>query len=304
MTEAIGQSDNRYLRHCFLRVARFPAAAYFISLVMTVCMQSSSAMSSLLIDLVNTDLLPFSTAVVMLLGANVGSTLAVQLLSYHVTDYALYTVGLFALLALCTAHTPWRRVGQALFAFGLMLLGLFTLSQASQLLASSPWVVGILHTYASRPFLLFVLGILLATLLNSSTATIGLALALVSAHTLAPESALALMLGANVGTTLPTLLAARRATTRTGQRQALVHTGTKLIGACLLFLLLNPLAFLLACYWPNATMQVAIAHLGFNVLLTCVCVPLASPLAGVLSYLVPSPAGEQGTVRYVQESAG
>ncbi|GHO56121.1 Na/Pi symporter [Ktedonobacter robiniae] len=241
MTEVIGQSDNRYLRQCFLHVARFPAVAYLISLVVTACMQSSSVMSSLLIDLVSTDLLPFSTAVVMLLGANVGSTLAVQLLSYHVTDYALYAVGLFALLALCTAHTSWKRAGQALFSCGLMLLGLFTLSQASQLLASSPWVVGILDTYAGRPFLLFVLGILLAMLLNSSTAAIGLALALVSAHTLAPEPVLALMLGANVGTTLPALLASRRATTRTGQCLALVHTGTKLTGACLLFLLLHPL---------------------------------------------------------------
>jgi phosphate:Na+ symporter len=141
-------------------------------------------------------------------------------------------------------------------------------------------------------------------LLNSSAATIGLALALVSGHTLAPEPALALMLGANVGTTLPALLVARRATTRTGQRLALVHTGTKLVGACLLFLLLHPLAFLLACYWPNATMQVALAHLGFNVLLTCVCVPLASPLARGIAYLVPSSAGEKGSVRYAQEPAG
>ncbi|GHO79544.1 hypothetical protein KSD_73150 [Ktedonobacter sp. SOSP1-85] len=111
MTEIIGQSDNRYLRHCFLHVVRFPAVAYLISLVMTACMQSSSAMSSLLIDLVSTDLLPFSTAIVMMLGANVGSTLAVQLISFHITDYALTIVGLFALLALMTARTQWRRVG-------------------------------------------------------------------------------------------------------------------------------------------------------------------------------------------------
>src|SRR5437879_4173637 len=101
MTAVIGQSDNPYLRQCFLHVARSPAVAYLVSLIMTACLQSSSAMSSLLIDLVSMDLLPFSTAIVMLLGANVGSTLAVQLLSYHVTDYALYIVGIFALLALC-----------------------------------------------------------------------------------------------------------------------------------------------------------------------------------------------------------
>ncbi|GHO61652.1 hypothetical protein KSC_005440 [Ktedonobacter sp. SOSP1-52] len=288
MTETIGQSDNRYLRQRFLHVARFPAIAYLISLVMTACMQSSSAMSSLLIDLVSTDLLPFSTAIVMLLGANVGSALAVQLTSFHVTDYALTIVGLFALLALVTARTRWRRLGQLVFQCGLMLLGLFMLSQASQLLARSAWAGALLQICATVPFVLLLLGTALAIVLNSSTATIGLVLALSAQHTLSLVPALALMLGANIGTTLPALLASVSGNAYIGQRLALVHTGTKCLGVCLLFLLLHPLAAVLLLYCPNPSMQVALAHLGFNVLLTCLCLPLADPLTRLLAILVPS----------------
>ncbi|GHO56166.1 Na/Pi cotransporter family protein [Ktedonobacter robiniae] len=300
MTEVIGQSDNRYLRQCLLHISRFPAVAYLISLIMTACMQSSSAMSSLLIDLVSTDLLPFSTAIVMMLGANVGLTLAVQLISFHITDYALTLVGLFALLALMTARTRWRRVGQIAFPCGLMLLGLSTLSQASELLVSSAWAVAALQACATTPLLLLLLGVALAMLLNSSTATIGLVLVLASRHTLPLVPALAAVLGANIGTTLPALLTASSRNASIGQRLALVHTGTKCLGACLLFLLLQPFAALLAVCWPNPPMQVGMAHLGFNVLLTCFCVPLASPLTWLLTSLMPS--GEKVSVRQISES--
>ncbi|GHO65571.1 hypothetical protein KSC_044630 [Ktedonobacter sp. SOSP1-52] len=300
-TEMVEHIPSGHVRRLFLHAARFPVIAYLVSLIMTACLQSSSAMSSLLIELVSTVLVPFSTAIVMLLGANVGSTLAVQLLSFHVTDYALNIVALFALLALMTARTHWRRVGQIMFPCGLMLLGLFALSQASELLASSAWAGEILQIGASSPLLPLLLGIVLAMFLNSSTATIGLVLVLASRHTLPLVPALAAMLGANIGTTLPALLAAVSCNTSMEQRLALVHTGMKCLGVCLLFLLLHPLAALLVVYCPNPTIQVAMAHLGFNVLLTCCCVPLAGPLTWLFTSLVPS--GEKAPVRQRSESA-
>ncbi|WP_236601109.1 Na/Pi symporter [Ktedonobacter sp. SOSP1-52] len=290
-----------HVRRLFLHAARFPVIAYLVSLIMTACLQSSSVVSSLLIELVSTDLMPFSTAIMMLLGANVGSTLAVQLLSFHVTDYALTLVGLFALLALMTARTRWRWVGQIAFPCGLMLLGLFTLSQASELLANSAWAGEILQIGASSPLLLLLLGAALAMMLNSSTATIGLVLVLASRHTLPLVPALAAMLGANIGTTLPALIAAASRNAALGQRLALVHTGTKCLGACLLFLLLHPLAALLTVCWPSPLTQPAMAHLGLNVLLTCLWVPLAGPLTWLLTSLEPS--GEKASVCQISESA-
>ncbi|GHO78186.1 hypothetical protein KSD_59570 [Ktedonobacter sp. SOSP1-85] len=130
--------------------------------------------------------------------------------------------------------------------------------------------------------------------LNSSTATIGLVLALTSRHVLPLVPALAVILGANIGTTLPSLLAAGSRNAYMGQRLALIHTGTKCIGACLLFFFLHPLAAFLMYYWPSSGMQVAMAHLGFNVFLTCIYVPLTDPLARLLAHLMPS--GENASV--------
>ncbi|GHO76436.1 hypothetical protein KSD_42070 [Ktedonobacter sp. SOSP1-85] len=300
-TEMVEHIPSSHVRRLFLHAARFPVIAYLVSLLMTACLQSSSAMSSLLIELVGTDLVPFSTAIVMLLGANVGSTLAVQLLSFHVTDYALNIAGLFALLALMTARTRWRRVGQMVFPCGLMLLGLCTLSQASELLVSSPWAGVILQAGVSSPLLLLLLGAALAMLLNSSTATIGLVLVLASRHTLPLVPALAAMLGANIGTTLPALLTAVSHHAALGQRLAFIHTGMKCLGACLLFVVLQPLAALLAVCWQTPTLQVAMAHFGFNVLLTCFWMPLAGPLTWLLAHLVPS--REKASVCQISEPA-
>jgi phosphate:Na+ symporter len=94
--------------------------------------------------------------------------------------------------------------------------------------------------------------------------------------------------------------------TLAGRRLALVHTGTKLIGALILLALLGPLATLLAHLWSNTGIQVAMTHLGLNLALAVVFVPLATPLARLMERLLPETASTQGThvsLRYLDPKA-
>ena len=295
VTDAVQRATDARVQRALTQLVRYPMAAFGLGTLATALMQSSSAMSSLLVGLVSANLIPLSAAIIMLLGANVGSTLVVQLLALHITNYALELVGLGALVALLTRSTRFRRLGQACFAFGLIVLGLAALSLGSQPIAASPLTASVLNTLVGAPIVLLLIGAVLAMVLSSSAASIGLILTLAASGSLPVVAALALMLGANVGTTLTALLSSVQEGTLAGRRLALVHTGTKLAGALVLLALLGPLASLLAHLWSNAGTQVAMMHLGFNLALAVLFVPLATPLTRLMKSLLPEPTNTQGT---------
>jgi phosphate:Na+ symporter len=306
VTDAVQRTTNAGVQRALTKLARSPLASFGLGTLATALMQSSSALSFLLVGLLSANLIPLASAIVMQLGANVGSTLVVQLLALHITNYALELVGLGALVALLTHETAFRWLGQAGFAFGLMVLGLAALSLGSQPIATSPLTASVLHTLVGAPLVLLLIGAVLAMVLGSSAASIGLILTLAATGALPVVAALALMLGANVGTTLTTLLASVQERTLAGRRLALIHTGTKLAGALILLTMLGPLAHLLASLWLNASAQVAMTHLGFNLALALLFVPLATPLARLMERLVPESARVQGKAagpRYLDPKA-
>jgi phosphate:Na+ symporter len=300
VSDALQRVINGRMQQALTRLLNRPIAAFGVGIVGTALIQSSSAMASLLVELVGANLLPLSVAIVMVLGANVGSTLVVQLLALHVTDYAIELLGLGVAVALFTHHTIFRRPGRALFAFGLIILGLAVIGKSSQPLASSPVTTDLLKALSSAPLVLVLVGTVLAVLLNSSIASIGLVIALVALPTKEPfpaTAALALMLGANVGTTLLAMLASLNDGTLAGRRLALVHSGTKLLGVVVLLILLVPLAALLDQVWPHDPgAQVALTHMGFNLALALVFVPLSRPLAGLMERLLPDKSHHAGEV--------
>lgn len=293
VTDAIQRATDARVQRALMRLARSPLAAFGLGTLATALMQSSSAMSSLLVGLVSANLLPLTAAIIMLLGANVGSTLVVQLLALHITDYAFEIIGLGAFIALLTRGTAFRRLGQACFAFGLIVLGLAALSLGSQPIAANPLTATILRTLVNAPIVLLLIGAVLAVTLSSSAASIGLILSLAATGALPTLAALALMLGANVGTTLTALLSSLHEGTLAGRRLALVHAGTKLLGALILLAFLGPLANMLVFVWNNAGTQVAMVHLGFNLGLALIFVPFAPLLARWVETLLPEPGSDQ-----------
>ena len=250
-------------------------------------------MASLLVELVSAGLLPLGMAIVLVLGANVGSTLVVQLLAFHITDYALELLGLGAAVALFTHRSRvFSRPGRALFAFGLILMGLAAIAAAGQYFTLGQ-TAGTMPLFSkdaleNASLVLFVVGTLLAIGLNSSSASIGLVLTLAAHGTLPSKAALALMLGANVGTTLLPMLTAISKGSLTGRRLALAHTSTKLLGALLLLILLGPLtAVLNQTGFRDAGTQVALSHMGFNLALAVIFIPLSGQLARLMERILP-----------------
>jgi phosphate:Na+ symporter len=291
VSDALQRIVRGRMQEALTRLSKYPLAPFGIGVVVTALIQSSAAVATLLVELVSIGLLPLSTAIVMVLGANVGSTLVVQLLALRITDHAFELLGLGAAVALFTHRVPsFRRFGRVFFAFALIVLGLLAIGVAGYNIAHNDATKSLLHVLEddNARLVLVLIGTLLAIILNSSTATIGLVLTLAASGALHLVPALVLMLGANVGTTLLSMLASLNQGAMAGRRLAVVHTGTKVLGAVILLLLISPLADLLNEIWPNDPgTQVALAHMGFNLALAVIFIPFAGLLASLMERFLP-----------------
>ena len=304
VTNAMERALGARLRLAMMSLARRPLAAFVSGIVVTLLTQSSTATASVMVGLVNAQLVPLAAAVIMLLGAAVGSTLVVQLLAFHVTDYALEFLGLAAAFALFTQRTALRDIGRGVFSFGLVLLGLAMIDASSTPIANSSITNAIMQTLSQSPVVLVLLGILLAAVFVSSIAAIGIVMVLAAGGALPLTAALAVTLGANIGTTLTPLLTALNRGSIVGRRLGFIYLGTRLVGVALALVLLNPLAALLTRLLPNPATQVALTHLGFNLILAIIFVPLAGYVADLATKLLPEPEVEKRAgSRYLDPNA-
>lgn len=289
ITDSMEHAFGTKLQLAMMTLANRPLTAFGVGVVVTMITQSSTATASIMIGLVSAQLIPLAAAVVILLGASVGSTLIVQLLAFRFTDYALEFLGIGATVAFLSRKTKLRDIGRAVFSFGLVIVGLWMIGISSTPIADSSITRAIMQTLAQSPLVLVLLGMLLAAVFVSSIAAIGIVIVLASGGALPLTAALAVMLGANIGTTITPLLTALGQTNRAGRRLGVIYTGTRLVGALVAMLLLNPLATLLTQLLPNPATQVAIAHMAFNVILAIAFVPLADKLANLASGLWREP---------------
>lgn len=304
VTDAMERALGSRLRLVMMRLARRPLAAFLSGTIVTMLTQSSTATASVMVGLVSAQLVPLAAAVTMLLGAAVGSTLVVQLLAFHITEYAQEFLGLTAAFALLTQRKALRDVGRGVFSFGLVLQGLAMIDASSVPIANNPITNEIMQALSQSPLVLVLLGILLAAAFVSSIAAVGIVMALAGGGALPLEAALAVMLGANIGTTLMPLLTALNRGSVVGRRLGFIYVGTRLLGGALVLVLLNPLTVLLTRLLPNPATQVALAHLGFNLILAIVFVPLANLLADLATRLLPEPETEKKlSARYLDPNA-
>ncbi len=189
----------------------------FVGLSVTAIIQSSSATTVMVVGFVNAGLLSLVQAVGVVLGANIGTTITAQLISLNIAEYALPAIGLGTAIALFSKDRHKGYWGEILLGFGLLFLGLSFMKQAFDPLKLSEEILQIFTLIGDYPLVGVLIGGLLTIIVQSSTATIGITLALATSGLISFEASVALILGENIGTTITanfaaigTNLAARR----------------------------------------------------------------------------------------------
>ncbi|MCF6285788.1 MAG: Na/Pi cotransporter family protein, partial [Candidatus Hydrogenedentes bacterium] len=297
--------------------------AVFAGTIMTAMVQSSSATTVMTVGFVNAGLMTLKQAIGVIFGANIGTTVTAQIIAFKLDSLAYPAIAIGLIFMMFFKRQGGKFFGQVLLGFGLLFLGMKTMGGILKPLQHSPDFQAWFAMFDCAPvdggmipwhlaLMCIAIGTITTVVVQSSSATVGLVLALASQGLIGFETAVPLILGDNIGTTITANLAAI-GTNRNARRAALAHTLFNVFGATYMYLLLfvplwngQPL-FLGFIDWftpgevlngksENLLRHVANAHTVFNIFNVVLFLGFTGVMARVCNFLIPVLDSERDSV--------
>lgn len=271
------------LQTWFGKITRNRLSGFLLGAVTTAVVQSSSAVSSITVALVGSGVIPFRQSLAVLFGANVGTTTTAWLVAFKLTAIGPFFIVIGGLLSILPGRAPV--VGKALFYFGFIFFSLGLISQALEPLQDSPNFAAWLQV-VENPLAGILAGMVITLLVQSSSVTTGLIIVLVQQGLLTAEIAIAVVIGANLGSTGTALLASLPLP-REAYRAAVANVLFNLGGLLLWAPFIPWLADAIVGAMENPAMAVATAHVLFNLSTAMIFLLLLKPFAAGFDRLMP-----------------
>lgn len=289
LSEGLQRSAGNGVKRLLAKIDnRFTAVG--IGAAVTAIIQSSAATCVMAIGFVNAGVMSLFQAIGIVMGANIGTTATALLVSLSALDISLYTSA-FAFVGVMMTfmkNEKYKRIGEILCGFGMLFIGLDLMGAAFNSPEVKSFFGNILVAF-DFPLLLILCGILFTALIQSSSAATGLVIVMVGQGAMAPESALFIILGSNIGTCVTAMLASI-GTSANAKRTSLIHLIFNVIGTGVFTAILWPLSSqvvdLLASLFPSPEMQMAWFHVVFNVTTTLLLLPFIRHLAAFSKLII------------------
>lgn len=226
----------------------------FVGASLTVAVQSSSATTVMTIGFVNAGLMSLTQAIGVIFGANIGTTITGWIVILPIVKYSLIIIGIGVFFTFLTKWEKLKDTGYVLFGLGLLFLGMQLMSQGMGPLKQSPQIISLMSTIDGHEIWVILAGILVGTLttmlFQSSSVTIGLAIAISTNGLINYYGAVSLILGDNIGTTITALLASIGAS-RNAKRAAIAHTLFNVLAVIIITIFFKPFAQLVNAFIPQ-----------------------------------------------------
>ncbi len=260
-----------------------------VGVVFTAIIQSSSACTAMVVSFVNAGLMNLYQAAGVIFGANIGTTVTSQLVSFNLSAYAPVFLLAGVLVAMFCKHEKVKKFADIIIGFGILFLGLSTMSSSMAGMKEEPQVVNLLGSL-HNPVMATLMGLVLTTVIQSSSVTVSIVLLLANQDLLSLSIALYIILGCNIGACTTALLASLSGK-KDAKRAALIHFWFNVIGTVVLYAILflaeGPVMKLIWSVSSDNGRFVANAHTmikifqviilfpfsGWIVKLSCLCVP-------------------------------
>lgn len=294
MADGLQKAAGDRLRRLLELLTSVPIVGVFIGALVTVLVQSSSATTVMVVGFVNAGLMSLSQAISVTLGANIGTTITAQMVSLKLTEIALPAIAVGFLLTLLGRTRLQKQVGQVVLGFGVLFLGMMIMSDGLKPLRSNPVFLQYMIQFGARPLLGVFAGIIFTAAIQSSSAFTGLVISLALQNLIGLDSAIALILGSNVGTCITAMLASI-GTNLTARRAALAHVLFNVTGVLIFLPFVGPFTNFVAGTADTVAHQAANAHTFFNVINVILIMPFIQPFSRLVIRLMP---GEEIAVSY------
>lgn len=307
MSEGLQKIAGEKMRHILSILTRNPVMGVLAGGLATAVLQSSSATTVMVIGFVSAGLMPLPQAISVILGANIGTTLTAQIIAFKITDYIWPLVFIGFLVYFLAKKERTKYIGQSIFAFGLLFVGLNTMGDVMKPLAKSPVFTDLFAAVSDSPIFGVGLGAAMTLVVQSSSATIAVLQNFASqplsdgaTSVLGLNNSIPILLGDNIGTTITALLATL-GQSKNAKRTAAAHSVFNISGSLIFLCVIPYFADFIRFISPTGAevdviaRQIANAHTAFNIINTIIWLPFIWLMVKIVMWLVP---GEDKAVKH------
>lgn len=304
MSESLQKAAGEKMKTVLSLLTKNPILGVLAGALTTAVLQSSSATTVMAIGFVSAGLMPLPQAISIILGANIGTTMTAQIIAFKITDYIYVFIFLGFFLSFISKNEKLKHIGQSIFSFGLLFLGIETMGDVMEPLASSTFFLNLIDKVADIPILGVCVGLFMTLVVQSSSATIAVLQNFAAqagpdgvTSIIGLTGAIPILLGDNIGTTITAIIASI-GQSKDARRTAFAHCIFNISGAVLFLFLVEPYAALIQYLSPKGnevdviSRQIANAHTGFNLTMTLIWIPLIPIMVKIVMGLVPEKNGK------------
>lgn len=268
----------------------------FVGIIVTGIIQSSSATTVMVVGFVNAGVMKLTQAVGIIMGANIGTTVTGQLVSLSLEQYAPIAIGVGVIMMMVSKRDSNKHIAQILVGFGILFMGMEFLKDALKPLREIQAFNDAMVNLSHNPILGVLVGFGLTFMVQSSSASIGMLIALASQGVLPLEAAIPILYGDNIGT-CTTALISSIGTSKNARRAAIIHLTFNIIGTVLFMTLLTiPIKHLVVSMNPDDIgRQIANTHTLFNLINVLIQLPFSFVLVKIAMLIIPDRGDEKSS---------
>ena len=260
-----------------------PIKGLLVGTAVTAILQSSSATTVMVVSFVDVGFMTLTQAIGVILGANIGTTVTGQLIAFKITNFAYVCAMVGAAICILCHKKRHKQIGVGLIGFALLFIGMDMMQQPMAFLKTRP---DLLAAFSNHQALAFLAGLIITLIVQSSSATVGLTMAVAAQGVIPLQTAIIIILGDNIGTTITAVLASLGGN-RAAKQAAAAHVMIKVLGTVVIMLILPAYTLLIGMTADNISRQVANAHTIFNIIIAFLFLPFVSQYAKFIRKLIP-----------------
>lgn len=305
MSECLQKAAGGKMRSILALLTKNPVMGVLAGALTTAVLQSSSATTVMAIGFVSAGFMNLPQAISIIIGANIGTTMTAQIIAFKLSDYIYAIIFVGFIISFLVESEKVKNIGQTIFAFGLLFLGIETMGSVMKPLADSPVFTEMIARVSDVPILGVAVGTLMTLVVQSSSATVAVLQNFASqagpdgvTSVIGLAGAIPILFGDNIGTTITEVLASI-GQTKDAKRTAVAHCVFNISGTFLFIWFVGPFAKLIQMISPKGpeieviSRQIANAHTIFNCVMTLVWVPLIWLMVKIVMRIIPDGRKEQ-----------
>ncbi|WP_300276968.1 Na/Pi cotransporter family protein, partial [Peptacetobacter sp.] len=267
----------------------------------TAVIQSSSATTVMVVGFVNAGIMTLKQAIGVIMGANIGTTVTAQLVSFNLNGMAPIALGIGIVLYLFGKNPKIKHISEILIGFGMLFTGMEFMKSAVEPLRDYQGFTDMLISFGKYPILGLLLGFGITAIVQSSSASMGMLVALAAEGIIPLNAALPILYGQNIGTCVTSLLSSIGAN-KNAKRAAVMHLIFNVLGTALFLIFLNrPVVSIVTKMDPgNVARQIANTHTLFNIMSVLILLPFNKLIIKIALKLIPDKAEDEEDIKTVK----